>query len=68
MRNTRKGPLCYLWTMQAWSACAFGQADLGHRPLTESVDAEVYVDKQRMARSICTDGHAHLDLSCLHMA
>ena len=33
-------------------------------PLTESMDSVVYIDKQRMSRSDCTDGHADLDLCC----
>ena len=31
---------------------------------TESVDNVVYVDEQRMSRSVCIDVHAHLDLRC----
>ena len=37
-------------------------------PLTQSLDTVVYVDEQRMTRSDCTDGQAHLDLRFWHMA
>ena len=39
-----------------------------HCLLTESMDIVVYVNKQRMPRSDCTDAQAHLDLRCSHMA
>ena len=43
------------------------QADLSLRcPLTESMNAVVYVDEQRILRSDCTDAYADLDLCCLH--
>ena len=50
------------------SACAIAQADQGlHCMLTESMDTVVYVNKQRMLSSDCTDGHADLGLRCWHM-
>ena len=43
--------------------------DLGlHCPLTESVDTVVYVDKQRMSRSNCTDVYAVQNLHSLQRA
>ena len=42
---------------------SFMQADKDHCwALTESKDAVVYVDQQRMSRSDCTDVHTDLDL------
>ena len=52
MRNTRKGPLCKMRTT------------LGLRcPLTEPVDAEVYVDGQRMLSPGGKDAHADLEFA-----
>ena len=36
--------------------------------LTKSMNIVVYVDEFRMSRLNCTDAHAHMDLSCSHMA
>ena len=35
--------------------------------LIESMNTVVYVDKQRKARSDCTDAHADVNLCCSHM-
>ena len=61
--NNEKGPYVNCGQRRRWSASAHAQPDQGLRcPLTESMDAFVYVDKQRMSRLDCMDAHAHLDL------
>ena len=48
--------------MQAQISLCYVQADQGlHYPLTESMDTIVYVHKQRMLKSDCTDANVDLD-------
>ena len=64
IHNARKVPLCSLRTTQGLISLRICLRCLH----TELMDTSVYVDGQRKSLSDCTDGNAHQDLRCSHMA